>query len=61
MLIIPPGTEVEAPDELNRVKFHFPTENDAILFWEWIKQASRTGAIIKIKIVRKKKEKHYGS
>ena len=54
MLIIAPGTQTELDG--NRVTFTFRREDDAIVFFQWIAEASRTGRIHRIKIVRKTKD-----
>jgi hypothetical protein len=36
--IIPIGTELFEPDDLHRVTFQFPTQDDAIVFYEAMKE-----------------------
>lgn len=50
MQLLPPGTEIFEPDEINRVTFQFPTEEDAIVFFEFFR-AFASGEI-KLQIVK---------
>jgi hypothetical protein len=40
MRIIPPGTYVFEPDGIHQVTLQFPTQDDAIIFYEWLLSAA---------------------
>lgn len=40
--LFPPNTDIYEPDAIHRVVIQFPTENDAIVFFEWCRQICQT-------------------
>ena len=38
MLLIPKGTNIFEPDGINQVTLMFPTQDDAIVFYEYFRQ-----------------------
>jgi hypothetical protein len=50
MEVIPKGTLLYAPDEIHRVTLQFPSENDAIIFYEWVKSVTGGKRIEKLDV-----------
>lgn len=36
MIVIPEGTTIFEPDGIHQVTLQFPTQEDAIVFYEWL-------------------------
>ena len=45
--IIPPGSLISEPDDINRVTITFPTKDDAILFFQVMREGGKAEKIKK--------------
>lgn len=47
VILIPPGTYLYEPDDIHRVTLQFPTQNDAIVFFEILRSLCLCDSVTK--------------